>query len=529
MNYSKHVSNKKTPQTEPIFGSTQVVNNAGGFSWETDEVTLFKRFLILGTEGGSYYVGENKLTQEHATNVIKLIKAGVVDVVKLITEISVSGRAPKNDPAIFALALAATHGSNETKQAAYGAIHKVCRTGTHLFTFCQAVQDMRGWSAGLRKGVAKFYTEKNEDKLAYQLIKYRQRNGWTHRDVLRLCHAKTVCDEMNNLLKWTVGKEIKLDSHLNSIVASFNHVQSLGTSDVKHSISLIKEYNLPWEAIPTELLNDKKVWEALLPDMGLTALIRNLGKMTSLGVLDSNLSKNVKFVRSVLENQELLTKSRVHPMNVLIASKTYAQGHGTKGSLSWTPVNGILDSLNDAFYATFGNVESTGKNILLGIDVSGSMSGTKVNNSNLTVHEAAGAMSLIAAAVEPNVEFMVFGTEARPLLVSPKTRLDYAVKTLGSINLGGTDCSLPFKYATYKKLDVDAFITYTDNETWAGKAHPTQELANYRNVSGKNSKVVNVQMAANKFTNNDPKDKNAIEVIGFDTSTPQVISEFIKE
>ena len=45
---------KVTPQSEPIPGSKQVPNSAGGHSFEVDIWTRLNRFLILGTEGGTY-------------------------------------------------------------------------------------------------------------------------------------------------------------------------------------------------------------------------------------------------------------------------------------------------------------------------------------------------------------------------------------------------------------------------------------------------------------------------------------------
>src|SRR5208337_4472903 len=111
------------------------------------------------------------LTKDNAGNIIKLITKDGVKVVNRVVEISLAGRAPKNDPAIFVLALATAFGDAATKGAAYAAIKKVCRTGTHLFTFTQAVQNLRGWSRGLRTGVGNFYTDRKEDSLAYQLIK----------------------------------------------------------------------------------------------------------------------------------------------------------------------------------------------------------------------------------------------------------------------------------------------------------------------------------------------------------------------
>src|SRR6266511_842999 len=48
-------------------------------------------------------------------------------------------------------------------------------------------------------------------------------------------------------------------------------------------VQLIGEFDLPREAIPTQWLNEAKVWKALLERMPMTAMIRKLGKMTSIG------------------------------------------------------------------------------------------------------------------------------------------------------------------------------------------------------------------------------------------------------
>ena len=47
--------------------------------------------------------------------------------------------------------------------------------------------------------------------------------------------------------------------------------------------SLVREYRLPREAVQTEHLTSPEVWEALLEDMPMTALIRNLATMTRVG------------------------------------------------------------------------------------------------------------------------------------------------------------------------------------------------------------------------------------------------------
>ena len=141
MKHSKHFAtrNTKTVQTQPILGreADMTQNNAGGFSFKAGTWEQFKRFLILGSEGGAYYVGEKELTIANAQNSIACIKQDGAKAVQMILDVSEKGRAPKNDPAIFALALACTYGDQATKSAAYAAITKICRIGTHLFTFCE--------------------------------------------------------------------------------------------------------------------------------------------------------------------------------------------------------------------------------------------------------------------------------------------------------------------------------------------------------------------------------------------------------
>jgi len=537
MNYSEHFNTKETVQTQPIPGKAQVENNAGGFVFSVEAWDRLTRFLLLGTEGGTYYAKESKLTIENAQTVLELIKNDGKRVVSTIVEISKAGRAPKNDPAIFALALCTAMGDADTKAAAYSAITAVCRTGTHLFTFCEQVQALRGWSRGLRTGVGKFYTKKNIDNVALQLVKYRRRNGWTHRDVLRLSHPKTTSAELNSLLSFAVGKE----GCDHPLIKAFNTAQTLKNdkAGVKTAITLIKEYRLPWEALPTELLGSKEIWTALLDDMPMTAMVRNLGKMTSIGVLESNLSNNTKKVVTNLMNKEFVKASKLHPLNVLLALKTYQSGGGYLGKLTWTPVSSIVDALEHAYYAAFDNVEATNKKYYLGVDVSGSMS-SPINGKNISCAEAASALAMTIVRTEPFCEVRGFtssgsglygrggATELTDLGVRKGDGLTSVLQKVQKSNFGSTDCALPILDAIQRNLEVDTFIILTDNQTYAGNIHPTQALAAYRKKTGINAKLIVIAMTSSGFTIADPNDAGMLDIVGFDTAMPQLIAEFSK-
>lgn len=519
---------RTVPQSKPLPG--QVANNAGGHSFELDRWKKLDQFLILGTEGGTYYVKQEKLTEKNCENVIALIREDGQKVVGRIMEVSKQGLALKNDQAIFALALALTHGDQNTKNLGYSAVKEVCRTGTHLFQFCESVQALRGWSRGLRSAVSDWYTRED---LAKQVVKYRQRNGWTHQDVFRLAHP-TPRFNTTGLFKYIAKGPDSQTTHAEwraddlRYVAGFHDLIKMGPTQTKEIISLIKEYHYPWEALSTEVLRSPEVWEALIDDIKPHALVRNLGRLANIGLTKSALDATTKKVVAKLTDGRQIRASRMHPLALLTAHATYSQGRGDKGKMTWSPVAAITQALDDAFYLAFENVEPTGKNFMLGLDVSSSMNCGGIAGSPITPRQATAAMAMITARREPSCEMVAFCNTLQKFQIGSKATLTEVRQAMDRMNFGGTDCSLPILYATRAKLPVDAFVIYTDNETWAGHIHPSVALEQYRQFMGRDAKMVVVGMTANGFTIADPKDQGMLDVVGFDPSVPAAISAFVK-
>ena len=552
MSYLQRITSRRPPQSAPIPGSTQAPNSAGGFTWSVDDWTRLRRFLVLGSEGGSYYASERELTLESAEAVARCIDADGLRAVATIVDVSVAGRAPKNDPALFALAMAAGLGDVETRRAALDALPRVARTGTHLFRFTQLVEGFRGWGRSLRRGIGRWYAEQPVDALAYQAVKYRQREGVTHRDLLRLAHPAAavgsdnptldVSAEHRRLFEWIVrGGDT---DGLPRIVEGFARAQAAKTP--AETAELVREYGLPREALPSEHLASPVVWEALLDDMPSTALIRNLAAMTRIGLLASG-SEATRLAVSRLRDAERLRRARVHPIAVLAALRTYEAGRGARGRGEWAPVREIVDALDAAFYAAFSSVEPAGTRLLLALDVSGSMeSGRVAGVPGLSPRDASAALALVTAATEPEWQIVGFhagrgGWKAgsrrqwyggenglTPLAISPRQRLTDAVRAVSGLPFGATDCALPMLYARARKLEIDAFVIYTDSETWWGEVHPAQALQEYRAWSGIDARLVVVGMVANAFSIADPGDPGQLDVVGFDTATPQLIAQFAR-
>jgi 60 kDa SS-A/Ro ribonucleoprotein len=516
------------PQTQPVPGreSEMHPSESGGFVFSPNLWEKLDRFLILGSET-AYYANGADMTKQATETIKACLDQDGRRTVDRIVEVSQSGRAVKNDPALYALALAAGAKDKATREHALKALPLVTRTGTHLFHFLEFVDSSRKWSRMLRTAVSRWYLEKSTEKLAYQVVKYRQRDGWTHRDVIRLAHPKPTTLVQETVLHWLSGAKGG-DTPLPRLIEDFGRLQACTT--VEQVLEILKENpELPWESIPTNFTTDARVWEALLPNMPQTALIRNLSRMTAYELL-KNGTEATRLVIQRLQDQAWLKSGKVHPFSLFIAQSTYRAGKGVKGKLTWEPVSRIVDAMEDAFYLTYENVLPVGKSLLLAVDVSGSMkTGEIAGLPGVSPRTAAAAMALITVATEPDVKLVGFDTEIYPHIdITPKTRLNDAVNKFGGG--GGTDCSLPAQYAVRERKLFEGLVIYTDNQSWAGtNEHTYQSVAFYRKQKNPNFRAVAAALVAYDATILDPADPLSLNVVGMDTAAPGVMADFLAD
>ncbi len=528
------VSTRRTPQNEQA-DPRQVQNSAGGFTFTVSDETRLRRFLTLGVEGGTFYVKQADLTRDNAAVVMRMVRKDPATVVRTVVEVSQGGLAPKQNPALFTLAACAALATDAGRREALDVLPLVARTGTHLFLFARYVEQFRGWGRGLRRAVARWYLDKPVEDVAYQIAKYSQREGWSHRDLLRLAHPQTEDPARRALFDWTCGRPVPSD-----LLPPVVNGVALAREDSADYSSLVREYPLSWEMLPDAALNQASTWDALL-DSGRvpqTALMRQLPRLTRLGVLGP-MSLRTTQVAALLRDEERLRRGRVHPISVLLALRTYASGRSVAGESAWTPVPQIIDALDAAFYAAFRSVEPTGKRTMLALDVSGSMM-SSAGGTALSCREVSAALALVTAATEPNHVIVGFtssgggwspwsrqgATALTPLAISPRQRLDDAVRAVSELPFGATDCALPMLHALKTGLAVDTFVIFTDNETWAGNVHPYQALRTYREKTGIPARLAVVGMTSTGISIADPTDAGMLDFAGFDASLPTLLSEF---
>jgi 60 kDa SS-A/Ro ribonucleoprotein len=523
--------NAATPQSEPA-REDQVKNSAGGFTFAVGDDVRLHRFLTLGTQGGTYYTGERELTRDNADIVVKLATASDERLIHQAVNVSLAGRAPSNDPALFAIAAAAGLGSTEYRAKALDVLPQVARTGHHILTFAAYAEMFRGWGPQLVKGVNRWYTGRDVDGLAYQLLKYKQREDWSQRDLLRLAGRK-------GGPSFSASTRVSPE-HERLFAYIMKGAAAHATRNVREWEFVIRTSHgqLSWEMLPSEALAEPEVWRALIESGSLPqgALIRNLPRLTTLGLLQQGDSWTRDIAERIADG-ERLTRARVHPVQVLLAAKTYAGGRSLRGKGTWTPVSVITDALDAAFYAAFPAVEPSGKRVMVALDVSGSM-GNPAGGLPVTCREVTAAMSLVVLKTEPLASVWGFtsglqgyrgtyrsgGNPISPLDISSRRRLDDVTRYIAGLDFGGTDCALPMVHALKSRMEVDTFQVWTDNETWAGSVHPHQALEQYRRATGIAARLQVVAITPTEFTIADPLDPGSLDVSGFDAAVPVLLA-----
>lgn len=706
------------PQTVGLPG--QVRNNAGGYSFPLPLRTECLRYLIIGSKNGNFYQSAGQVSTEISRAILAAVNepASFKTLMEDLTDVSVKGRAPRQEMTMMALAACIVFAPDqECKALALDSISQICRIPTHLFMLLENVRGLsqdkpdkpgKGMGKGMRKALAQFYTSRGGEELAVLLTKYKNREGWTHKDIFRLIHinpsemkddgARLVIDyfmaedkperktktgvvipattartdflrrlaqiptpervdgdvdveqpkpsasvgilssvsstigsffggsaakpatpgqkrEVNfkvihpqsgklDLLKLMVMdteplqniKSTLVDIGVGSVdsivfryggevISSAKTIQDIAydpsktvfvcegveavgatievkekpvtqiaeqpkktvredpltaaarflkaliaiaetAKDTSKAIAILKKNpRMQREHIPTEHMSSSAIWDVLLEGMGIEALIRNLGKLSQIGLATQ---KRVK-ICEMLTNGENVRRSRVHPLKIFIGCKTYGAGKGDLGKMTWPVVPEIANILTQTFKLAFGNVSKSGKRMMIALDVSGSMDSMCSGASNISCREGETALALVQVAVEGTANVYVrgfsttfFNFDGR---IRPEMTIQDAIRAT-SAPFGGTDCALPMVTALKERTPVDVFVVYTDSETYAPNIHPQVALELYRKEMQIDAKLVVVGMVNNCLSIANPSDPNILNLAGFDTATPELISMF---
>ena len=498
---------------------------------EISDMDRLKRFLCLGAEQGTAYLQGGELESSNCQTILKMIKNGqersVYDTVK---EWSIEGRTAKQDAIILALAMLCRFATDDTKKLIREeGLSLILRTSTMLFDFLTryeaAEPSSTGWGRRHRKVICDWYLNKPARSLRYQVTKYRQRNGWTHRDVLRLAHPKTRDPEQRTIFRWITGLNkgseieglLKGEDETTEYLRDFRTVQQAETIDEK-TLEIIRKHKFSREHLSSASLGSRAGYRAILPHMPVTALLRNLCNLIKHGVLDD--ADDQRMVLDKLSDESALEKARIHPLQILVA--------GGALQVRAESCNKLRDCLDSSFHKCFKHAPRTGKKFMVGLDVSGSMTWTMCNQP-ITCMRGALALTLAILAREDNTQVMAFSNELTKLNLDPGKTLETNEAKLKNLRFSSTDAALPILHALKQNISVDCFVVITDNETWAGRVKPEDALREYRRkMKAPKTALIVIAMTSTEFSIGDPLDRYTLNLAGFDANMHATIAEFLR-
>jgi 60 kDa SS-A/Ro ribonucleoprotein len=560
------------------------------FGYKLKNIDFILRLLILGSRVNQYHQKKNNSLAVADIEFIKqCIKAGEGPaILKLIEEIYESGRAPKQDITLQIHAILCRAENDALRRTALSLLRKY-RTISHIYNWkkfhasCENPQlgkITKGFGRGPKRSLNEWFLNMQDRPLdlAYQITKYGSREGWSFDQLIKCSHLNTGTgdDRVRTHTRQTkpVLPATAFDLVLRYAVMGFDETSKLAekynlkneavykylaaVNEAKHSsegnlqqerlTELIYEYKLCREHVPTWSLKEIAVLTALLVNrnktrivMPLTALLRNLGNMSTHGVLDNNEIRTLLCTHLV--DAEIIRKSRIHPVSVLTAWFTYRNGSGLRGSKVWLPHPDILEALEEMFYHSFQNVEPTGKRICFLIDCSGSMTGPSLCES-VTNAEAAALLTMIFTrsetkdAASSHHAFYLFtvakyGSGSTGLtdvsdVIHAEASFTSVLNAVQRSDWGSTDISMGILEAMKYKRKYDAFVVITDNDVNSG-IKPTEAMKQYRTaLKMPKTKLAVVATQGGDFTIADPQDPNMMDFVGFDSHGPKLLQEFIR-
>ena len=365
---------------------------------------------------------------------------------------------------VAAAEYAAVHGPNRRK-VVDSAMARADEPGEFL-AYWKLQHD--GWPAGgVKRGIGdainRLYTER-------AALKYNG-TGRVYRmaDVIEIVHPKPESEYNREMIKLLrddrFGKEPIALARIPSIFPLLRG--HLAWEQAGHPLPKPGEplpAGVTWEELSSHHKTDKAFWEAVIPNMGYMALLRNLRNFDEAGISD----EVARSVANRLADPAEVSKSRQFPLRFLSAW-TAAQ------SMNWGA------ALERALQASLDNLPSLAGRTLILIDNSGSMFGRGYSaRGSMQRYQSAGVFGLALAQRAESADVYVYGYEAQRCEVSPGSSILRRVERME--DLGGTQ--------TWQSLNKtynghDRVVILTDEQAHYGRPDNSIKCPVYTfNVAG---------------------------------------------
>lgn len=224
-------------------------------------------------------------------------------------------------------------------------------------------------------------------------------------DIIELTHPDPKAPWQSALFKYLLDRRHgrgTADPEVLGRLAEYERALSLTGDAFKEAFTadFVRDAELSWETASSRYGKlDARFWEAMIPNMGIFALVRNLRNFDSAGISDAS----VAAVKAKLTDPEVIAKSRMFPIRFLGA---------------WAATNSMRwgEPLETALNLSLRNVPYLKGRTLILVDISGSMTQARLSDKSELTREAGAAVFGAALAVRSeNADLVAFETDSRPV------------------------------------------------------------------------------------------------------------------
>ncbi len=486
-----------------LLPGTNTKNHHGTPAYQLAPREALAQYAVTGTFNGTFYAdGADQL------EAVKALALQVEPEFLAKVAIHAAEKGYMKDMPVMLLAML----SGLQSDAFARAFPRVIRSGKMLRGFVQVMRSGATGRKSLGTRPKKLVQAWLERAGTEQILRAMVGNDPSLADVIRMVHPKPASDERKALYAWAIGKphDYAALPDLVKALEAFRRDKTGAVPDVPFqmltSLPLTREH---WIGIA-----EKGSWQMVR---------QNLNTFARNGVFE--VEGFAETLAARLADPDEVRKAKVFPYQLMVAWKMIDE----------QVPDVVRDALQDAMDIAISNVPSLTGNVVLCLDVSGSM-GSPVTGfrrgatSAVRCIDVAGLMTAAFLQRNPKARVLPFENDVVNVSLNRRDSVMTNAGKLAAVGGGGTNCSAPLRKLADEKAKVDLVVFISDNQSWmdAGKSgQPTAVMAEWTRIKRVNpaAKLVCLDIQPCATTQAATRD-DVLNIGGFSDAVYGVIAAF---